>query len=309
MNDERFTYSDEQGGREPDRRDAADGLEDRMLALAMGLGDDPELRAQLDASPELRARFQKLQDEIAAVEDGVLRAVPEEPAGWADLADERWSALRPYISTGQDRADPRATGRGKASWWRRWQALAPAAVAVVIGAVVLGVVLNGDGLQSFGGSGGGSAATDKAAESEDGLSTAAQPSASNGALAIEGASAYDTVVVARAGTADGGSQTFAVERTLKGSAPGTVRLETEVGGQVAGGSLAVLFLDPRDDTSPCPTPQVQGDGGATAAAPSPSTAAGAGDGRASADLYLYDGRCAAVVTLPQGVTAGDVQIQ
>jgi hypothetical protein len=297
MNDDRFTYSDEHDGRGPGRGDGEGALEDRMTALAMGLGDDPELRA----------RLQQLQDELAAVEDGVLRAVPEEPAEWTDLSDERWTGLRPYVSTVQGGPRPQAVDRGKTSWWRRWQALAPAVVAVVIGAVVLGVALNDNGLQSLGGSGGGSAATDKAAEG-GGYGAAAQPSVSNVAPAIEGAAAFDTVVVARAGAAAGGSQTFAVERTLKGIAPAAVKLETEVGGRVARGSLAVLFLDPRDDTSPCPTPLLQGDGG-SAPAPSPSASTTTGAGRDSASLYLYDGRCAAVVTLPAGVTAEDVQIK
>jgi hypothetical protein len=303
MNDENFTYSDNED------RGPGDGdvLEDRMLALAIGLDDDPELSAQLAASPELRARYQKLQDQLAAVEDGVHRAVPEEPAEWADLSNERWAGLRPYVSTVQGGPRTRHAARGKTNWWRRWQALAPAAVAVVIGAVVLGVVLNNNGLQSLDRSSGGSAATDKAAEG-GGYGTAAQPSVSNGALAIEGATGYDTVVVARAGAAAGGSQTFVVERTLRGSAPATVKLETEVDGRVARGSLAVLLLDPRDDTSPCPTPLLQGDSGSTPV-PSPSASTAAGGGRESASLYLYGGCCAAVLTLPQGVTAEDVQIE
>jgi hypothetical protein len=307
MNDEHFTYSDEHDDPGPGRGDGEDVLEDRMLALAMGLDDDPDLRAQLAVSPELRARYQGLRDELAAVEEGVLRAVPEEPVEWADLSNERWANLRPYVSTAQGDPRTQAAARGKTRRWRRWQALAPAAVAVVIGAVVLGVVLNNNGLQSLDRSSGGSTATDKAAEG-GGYGTAAQPSVSNGALAIEGAAAYDTVVVARAGAAADASQTFAVERTLKGSAPAAVKLETEVGGRVVRGSLAVLFLDPRDDASPCPTPLLQADDGSMPA-PSPSASTTAGGGRESASLYLYEGRCAAVVTLPKGVTAEDVQIQ
>jgi hypothetical protein len=286
-------------------------LDDRLLALALGLDDDPELRAQLEQSAELRARFERLQDELSAVEDGVRRAVPEEPEGWADLSQERWSALKPYVSTGQTPAADRRRG----SWWRRWQTLAPVAATLVIAVAVLGVVMSRDGMMSLQGadeSGGGSEmAPEKTLDGED-YDDAAQPGvgAASSRLTVAGAEAYRIVVVARAGDSVDGAQSYAVERTLKGDAPGTVMLQTEVDGELPAGTPAVLFLDPVNDTSPCPVPTVlsEENGQATDASSPPANATGDGL-RQAGSLYLYDGRCAVVVSLPDGMDPADVDVQ
>jgi hypothetical protein len=102
---------------------------------------------------------------------------------------------------------------------------------------------------------------------------------------------------------EGSTQTYTLERTLKGESPSTLQLETEIDGRVTPGSLAVLFLDPTSDATPCPTPQVLSD--ANRSAPVPS----AGQNGESAPLYLYDGRCAALVTLPEYLTAADVLLE
>jgi hypothetical protein len=192
--------------------------------------------------------------------------------------------------------------------------LAPVAATLVIAVAVLGVVMSRDGMMSLQGadeSGGGSAAApEKTLDGQDD-SVAAQPGASEagGRLAIAGADAYRTVVVARAeGSADG-VQSYTIERTLKGAAPGTLELQTEVDGELAAGTLAVLFLDPVNDASPCPVPSVLSEDGQATDASSPA-ANTTGDGsRQAGSLYLYDGSCAVVVSLPAGMEPADVDIQ
>jgi hypothetical protein len=321
MNDDRPPYDGIGDGRAPDGPGApgdtgapGSDLDDRLLALALGLDDDPGLRAQLAESVGLRARFERLRGELAAVEDGVRRVVPEEPEGWADLSHDRWSALKPYVSTEQA-ATHAADGR-RTSWWRRWQTLAPVAATLVIAVAVLGVVMSRDGmmsLQSADESAGGSeAAPEKSADGQDYGVDSAVPGAgvTGGRLAIAGAEAYRTVVVARAGSPADGAQSYTVERTLKGEAPGTLELQTEVDGELAAGTLAVLFLDPVSDASPCPVPIVLAEeDGQPADASSPAADATAGGSRQPGSLYLYDGRCAVVVSLPDGMEPVDVDIQ
>jgi hypothetical protein len=183
---------------------------------------------------------------------------------------------------------------------------------VLIGAAVIGVVMSNNGLQTAGDLGGSGGR--KAAESGGADDSAGQPSPAARSLAITDASDFGTVVVARAGDARGSTQTYTVERILKGSAPANVKLETEVDGRLARGSLALLFLDPRTDASPCPTPQVFSESGAASPAPaadetSPSADATSGGSRDASKLYLYNGQCAVVLTIPEDLSAADIQIE
>jgi len=307
MNDEHLPY-DEQ------RPSGDDELDDRLIAFALGLEDDAELRAQLAASPELRARLERVRGQLAAVEDGLQRAVPEEPEAWADLSSDRWSALQPYVSTEQT-ASPASRRPVHMPWWRRWPALAPTAAVIVIGAVVIGAVVSSGGLNSLE-TGGSDEAAMELDKSVDAAGGAAAPSGATRTLAIEGAAAYGTVVIAEAGEASDGTQSFSVVRTLKGSAPGTVTLDIEVDGGVASGSLAVLFLDPLEETYDGSAPQVLdangeevGNGGDTASGASPTSGEAATAEATLVPMYLYDGAVAGVVTLPEGVDANDVRIE
>jgi hypothetical protein len=158
-----------------------------------------------------------------------------------------------------------------------------------------------DGKSAAGSSGG--------AVSQPNATSASAAVGAGAPFAIAGAADYRTVVVAEAGAVKDGAQSYSVVRTVKGTAPDTLRLQTEVDGELAGGTLAVLFLDPAGDRAPCPTPSAVDQATEPTPAPSPgeSTLSGSRDG--GTPLYLYDGRCAAVVTLPAGVEPDAVTVQ
>lgn len=310
-----------------------DELDDRLLALALGLDDDPELRARIERSPELAERLRRLRAELATVEERLGTVVPGEPEGWSDLSSERWEGLRPFVNveeasrqttTSPARHDERLPGtarsagdreRDRGAWWRplrrRWQTLAPAAIAVLVAAVVLGVVTGRDSpLRTVGSESGdgGSAYMDKDLSTAEGGAAPAADAAPG--FLITDVEDYATVVIAVAEPLDGAEQPYRVDRVLKGQASATVRLETEVDGDLAPGTLAVLFLDPYHDLAGARRPLVtldgdQRDGTATGDAESLSGQALEAEPR----MYLQDGETVVVVSLPAGTEPEAVRLE
>jgi hypothetical protein len=251
--------------------------DDRLLAFALGLGDDPELRAAADGDEALRRRLDELHAELNAVGVQLHAAVPPEDDAYTDPLDERWAALHEFYAP----AAAKAGHRGWA-WWLK--VLAPAAAVIAI-AVGVGVAAQ-QGLLSTGGSSGGSSTSGSAAagnaaggEAAQGSSdkAAAVPSASpKGWSSTQGqrrelqqqserslakqAQHYAVVVVARASKVVGDTQRFTVVRTLKGDAPKKLTLDV-VSKHAKAGALHVLFLDPvaaapAQTTTPTPSPTV-----------------------------------------------------
>jgi hypothetical protein len=255
--------------------------DDRLLAFALGLDDDPELREALPGEAQLRERLQRIQADLGEVEAQVRAAVPPADEGWSDLSAARWDGLRPYLRLPQARPARR----------RRFgiRVLGPALAVAAAIALALGVTLS-RGLFS----GGGSTASDRAG---GGTSFGAPTTTEAGGTFSPAykAAAFQTIVVARAASVGQGEQHFDVLRVLKGSAPASVALATEVGGALPEGSLAVLYLLPEDKLATCPP-------SASPAVGTPSKQTG------GITLYLYRGSCAAVQLLPGGTRPEDVTL-
>ena len=212
--------------------------DDRLLAFALGLADDPELVAAAAGDTELRRRLEAMRTDVRAVSDAVNAAVPAPDDSYADLSQERWRGLAPYLRARRPARQPR---RPRAFFHR---ALAPAAALLVVAAILGGVfALENRGKSS-------SSTGTLAGKSTGHTAPEAAPGAPTGAAATPSsvatrhlAAAYDTVVVARAGQVTGEQQHFTVLRTLKGSSPHTLRLRSE-GGTLPPDSLAILYLRP-----------------------------------------------------------------
>ena len=231
--------------------------DDRLLAFALGLDDDPELRAALAAQPLLQRRLDVIKAEVAQVQDDLQELVPPAAAAYEQPAAERWRKLRPYLSTpAAGTAAAAASDRGRPAWRR---VLVPAAALLAVLAVAVGVTVR---LQSQGAGTSGVTAGSNGQNTSAGANTAAHwaPRSSDksvygtsgggsaGALsalnnqysdelsgpgatknALPSASNYATVVVARAGFVVGGAQSYTVVRSLKGKVDATVAVTLHAG--------------------------------------------------------------------------------
>ena len=237
-----------------DEMTGANGFDDdRLLAFALGLGDDPQLVAAAAADEGLRRRLDAVRAEVVEVEAQVLAAVPAPDDIFADPSDPRWAGLEEFF------AAPRpAQTRGRASRWLR--VLAPVAVAFV--AVAVGLAVINDQKSGSG------AANDSLSSAAKASSQAAGPMTTEGETASDrgGDSAqalseqlarYAVVVLAEAQAASGAFQRFMVVKFLKGDGPDVVRLRV-VDRPADEGRLQVLFLRPMlggsAEISPEPTP-------------------------------------------------------
>ncbi len=232
MTDERIDDGRQPGGGFDD---------DRLLALALGLDDDPGLLAAAESDAELAGRLATMRADVARIGAQVGAAVPAPDAGYTDLSGDRWSGLKEYF-------EPAASGvapRRERHWWRL---LVPVAALIVL-ALAVGIVAVNRGGRILSTSSGSSS---EVARSSSG---AGQPV--SGQTTDSGKTAQDTaaeqfaeqldrfavVVLARARAATGALQKFAVLRIFKGEAPKVVQLEVD--GQPADqGRLHLLMLDP-----------------------------------------------------------------
>jgi hypothetical protein len=250
MTDERTGYGDRPAGGYDD---------DRLLACALGLDDDPELLQAAAADADLGARLAAMRADVDVIGAQVRAVVPKPDESYVDLSGERWSGLKEYLEVPASAAAPR---RGR-RWWR---VVAPVAALAVL-ALAVGVVAVDQG--------GRSASSDSSAEvartatdtndsftgqseSTDSGGEAAAPATTPGAATTqpmdtaprtaaqrlaEQLDRFAVVVLARARQATGALQRFAVLRIFKGDAPQVVELEVD--DQPADeGRLHLLMLDP-----------------------------------------------------------------
>jgi hypothetical protein len=217
--------------------------DDRLLALALGLDDDPELIAAAAADEGLRRRLEAARADVEQAGRQVRAAVPAPPEDYADLSDPRWAGLQAYVA-----APPPARTRRATRWLR---VLAPAVVALV--AVAIGLAVINDqrsGTLSVNSSLPTTAkAADEAAGPLSGGATDATGRDGDYALSLsKQLDSYALVVLAKAQAASGAFQRFLVVRILKGDGPDVVRLR--VADRPADvGRLQVLFLRPGTEGS------------------------------------------------------------
>src|SRR5665811_608948 len=189
--------------------------DDRLLAFALGLDDDPQLVAAAAADEGLRRRLDAVRAEVEQVGAQVRAAVPGPDEHYTDPSDPRWAGLQKFFAAPQ----PLKT-RSRASRWLR--VLAPAAVALVAVAVGLAVIHD----QKSGTVGVNSSPTAAAKASSE----AAGPLTGAGATGTDRAGDYEqalrdkldpytVVVLAKAKAASGAFQRFVVVKVLKGDGP------------------------------------------------------------------------------------------
>jgi hypothetical protein len=271
--------------------------DDRLLAFALGLDDDPQLVAAAAADDGLRRRLDAVRVQVEQVGAQVLAAVPDPDEHYTDLGDPRWAALQEFL------APPRPLKtRSRASRWLR--VLAPAAVALVAVAVGLAVIND----QKSGTLGVNSSlpeaakATSEAAGPLTGAGTDATDRAADYAQALrDDLDTYAVVVLARAKAAGSVFQRFVVVKFLKGEGPDVVSLR--VADRPADeGRLHLLFLRPLSrasvEATPTPIP-----GAAVATSTLEALAAG------EPVVYSYQGETAMARELPAGTDPAAVELR
>jgi len=282
--------------RTDEMRSAPAFADDRLLAFALGLDDDPELVAATAADEGLRRRLDAVRAEVEQVGAQVRAAVPGPDEDYTDQSDPRWAGLQKFFAAPQP-----AKTRSRASRWLR--VLAPAAVALVAVAVGLAVIND----QKSGTVGVNSSlpaaakASSEAAGPLTGAGAAATDRAGDYAQALrDQLDLFAVVVLAKAKAASGAFQRFVVVKVLKGDGPDVVRLR--VADRPADeGRLHMLFLRPQSQASAeatlTPIP------GATEAT-SPLDALAVGE----PVTYSYQGETAVLRELPAGTDPAAVEL-
>ena len=242
--------------------------DDRLLAYALGLDDDPELLAAAEHDAELSGRLAAMRADVDRIGAQVQAAVPAPENEYTDLSGERWSGLKEYFEAPASAATPRRERR----WWRvvaPVTALAVLALAVGIVAVNRGALLLHQRLLGRGGPvqlRGRPARSRRRSRHRHrhgqdhrhgrrhrrrhdtdggaGVVTTVEPAPTTAVERLaDQLDRFAIVVLARAREATGALQRFAVVRIFKGDAPEVVELEVD--DQPADlGRLHLLMLDP-----------------------------------------------------------------
>ncbi len=226
--------------------------DDRLLALALGLDDDPALLAAAEGDAELAGRLAAMRADVARIGAQVGAAVPAPDAGYADLSGDRWSGLKEFFEP------PATAARPRRRWWR---VVAPVTALVVLALIVGIVAVNGGSGSSSSGS-----SAEITSSADDGAPAGAQSrGVDTGTEAAPDTPArwlaeeldrFAVIVLARARQATGALQPFAVLRIFKGDAPDVVELEVD-DRPADTGRLHLLMLDPvatTEDGSGSPEP-------------------------------------------------------
>ena len=114
--------------------------DDRLLAYALGLDDDPELLAAAENDAALSGRLAAMRADVDRIGAQIAAAVPAPEDAYTDLSGERWSGLKEYFEAPASEAKPRRERR----WWR---VVAPVTALAVL-AVVVGIVAVNQGTSS-----------------------------------------------------------------------------------------------------------------------------------------------------------------
>src|SRR5450830_1630892 len=263
--------------------------DDRLLAFALGLDDDPELVAAAAADDGLCRRLDAVRAEVEQVGAQVRAAVPGPDERYTDPSDPRWAGLQEFFA-----APEPAKTHSRASRWLR--VLAPAAVALVAVAVGLAVINDqksgtvgvNSSLPAAAGplTGAGAAATDRAGDYAEALR--------------DQLDLFAVVVLAKAKAASGAFQRFVVVKVLKGDGPDTVRLRV-ADRPADAGRLHLLFIHPHTQAYAEPTP---------APVPGSTEATSTLDALAAGEpiIYSYQGETAVLRELPAGTDPATVEL-
>jgi hypothetical protein len=277
--------------------------DDRLLALALELDDDPELLAAAEGDAELAGRLAAMRAGVAQIGAQVDAAVPAPKDGYTDLSGERWSGLKEFFEPPARAARPRRERR----WWR---VAAPVAALVVLALAVGIVAVNRGGQSATSTSGSSAEVARSAADSAEPATaqsygtptaTAVAPDTAAQRLA-EQLDRFAVIVLARARQASGALQRFAVLRIFKGDAPTVVELEVD-NEPADQGRLHLLMLDPVAATvvesgSPEPIPSLGAGAGEQGLPGKPLTVAYTYGGEPTMVRELDAGTDPDTVTLP-----------
>lgn len=284
------------------RRDEMTGAfdDDRLLAFALGLDDDPQLVAAAAADEGLRRRLDALRADVAQAGEQLRAVVPEPDEDYADPNAPRWAGLQELFSAPQP-----AKTRSRASRWLR--VLAPAAVALVAVAVGLAVI-NGQKGDTVGGNSSLPAAAKASSEASGPLTgagaTGTDRAAHHAQALRDQLDLYAVVVLARAKSVSGAFQRFVVVKVLKGDGPHVVRLRV-ADRPADAGRLQLIFLRPQLGGSAEPSP-----GATPAPLPGSTETAGTMEMLAAGEpvMYSYQGETAMTRQLPAGTDPATVQL-
>jgi hypothetical protein len=249
MTDERTENGSQPGGGFDD---------DRLLALALGLDDDPELLAAAGNDSGLAERLAAMRADVALIDAQVAAAVPAPDESYADLSGERWSGLSEFFEPPASVAKPRRERR----WWR---VVAPITALLVLALAVGIVTVDRGGMSDTGSSAevarsSADSAQPATAQDFDASATDDPAEKTAGGRIADQLDRFAVIVLARARQATGALQRFAVLRIFKGDAPQVVELEVD-GKPADRGRLHLLMLDPTattevGDGSPEPIPSL-----------------------------------------------------
>jgi hypothetical protein len=311
--------------------------DDRLLACALGLEEDPELLAAAAADAGLAARLASMRADVEHIGAQVSAAVPEPDETYTDLSGERWGGLKEFLE-----APPATAPRRRRSWW---QVVAPVAAVLVI-AVIVGIVAVQNGTQSATSDSSGAevARSDDAAGgsgSAQSLGEGVTKSTATGQTTTSSPTfrerfadqlgRFGVVVLARAREVSGAVQKFAVLRIFKGSAPKTVELVVN-DDPADRGRLHLLLLDPTaspqpvapsvaetpwpltesptaDTASPLPLEESPWPDESLSPEPIPTLAAANGPGEPLAVAYTYNGEPTMVREFAAGTDPDSVSLR
>jgi hypothetical protein len=274
--------------------------DDRLLALALGLDDDPQLVAAAAADAGLRRRLDAVRADVERVGAQVRAAVPDPEESYADPSDPRWAGLQEFFAPPRPAPKP-----SRASRWLR--VLAPAAVALVAVAVGFAVINDqkNDTASLSSSLPAAAKVTGEAAGTQSGAGTDATDRADDYVQVLhDQLDQYAVVVLARAKAVSGAFQRFVVVKVLKGDGPETVRLR--VADQPADeGRLQLLFMRPQLGGAAEPSPEAT-------PAPVPSVIEATSTLEALAAgvpvTYSYQGETAVLRQLPAGTDPAAVRL-
>ncbi len=284
--------------------------DDRLLAYALELDDDPELARALEADEVLRDRLTAISDDLHAVRDGLdALASPSEPDS-LDLASPRWAPLHRHLKPRPRRTRLRL----------RLNTLVPV-FSLVLAIAAAGAAIIHETMQSPATTPAETTATNDAANTaatakrEAAAKIVASPKATTAAslhtslkLArrIDRAGGFGLILIATAQRPTASTQPFLIVSSLRGSASGLFSLKAS-GRPVPKDGLYLLLLRPSNQAaaiSSAMNTAVDQLNKSPSHRPTPSSRSG----EPLVAIYSYADAVAIAISLPLGTNPGTVHL-